>query len=162
MQNDLGTRPTGDTWQAAASEADIRNAYRLFLGRPVESLAALRSKQPMTVEEVVVDLLSSPEFIEHIERPVLEHGQVDSWLFDGFPRDRLLKWAADVLPIGGAARRMPKAETWRQLLVIVFDAPSFKRFLASRAHLAHLQQFGKCINAAQDLNMARAPWEGAS
>lgn len=162
MQNDVGTEPAGDAWRAAASEADIRNSYRLFLGRPVESLAALRSKRPMTVEGVVVELLSSSEFTQHFERPMLDHGQVDAWLFDGFPRERLLKWAADVLPLGAAGRRLPKAKTWREALVIVFDAPGFRRFLTSRPHLAHLHQFSKCIEDAKELPMARAPWKGAS
>lgn len=149
-------QPVG-AWDSPARPVDIRNAYRILLGRPVESLESVKIKMTMTVGAMVEELLCSDEFVQFIETPLLESGEFRPWLYDGFPRPRLLEWVAATLPLGAGKRRVLKALTWREALEAIYSSPAFIKYLKSRMRLSHLTALGEILAPAPAPDVVRAP-----
>lgn len=138
---------TGRAWTSQAKAIDVRNAYRLFLGRPVESLESVTVKSQMTVKSMVVELLCCDEFVQSVEEPLLETGCVKPWLYDGFPRPRLLAWAAETLPVDGGKRRLRQAQTWKEALNIIYTNPAFLKNLSLGKRLSQLTEIGEVLSS---------------
>ncbi len=117
MQADFGEGP--------ATPADVASAYRVLLGRDVESAAVVAAKASQPFSVLVGGLLSSGEFTDGIVRAISD-GQAPGDRYAGLPSpdDRL--WASTRLPLTPeTVEALRVAETWRDLLARLYADARF-------------------------------------
>jgi hypothetical protein len=131
---------------ALSDSEGVRHAYRLFLGRDVESGDVLELKQRMPCVRLLQSFIDSEEFNGAVRDPIIE-GRPTANDASGAPPPLLLRtWARDFIPLSEAGRAaIADASEWRELYRILFRDPVFQtmvvrlnRGLAGASFLAGL------------------------
>lgn len=114
----------------SVGQADVVFAYQLFLGRSVESQAAVDGFLGRSVDAVARALAGSGEFRTEIAEP-LAAGRFVVHRFVAAPPEPLRRWAAQTLPLSSFARRREVDESlnWISLLRSIFNDESFRSSL---------------------------------
>ena len=120
---------TDITTQAGPVDADhetIHRAYELVLGRAPESEQVYQDLLHRPLTFVLAAFFEGPEFAENVRRPVRRHTPPGGGFFEDAPREALLVWAAETLPLTAETRpRLRAATTWARLYDVLFDDPAF-------------------------------------
>lgn len=110
--------------------ADVRNAHRLLLGRPVNSPAAVMMHTRSMHTEMIENLVKSDDFRSAIAVHLILTGQVASGRYEDEPAAYLLAWAAAYLPLDDRSRsQLLEAKSWREVLRLMFSDQRFSSFL---------------------------------
>ena len=111
--------------ERAATAADVRGAYRVLLGRDVESDAVLREKVGQPLEPMIAGLMGSGEFVDRVVASLVDARHPGD-RFAGLPLPDDAAWVRDALPVTEeTAAAVVRADTWRDLLLAVFADPRF-------------------------------------
>lgn len=117
------------TTHKAPVEADhdtIHRAYELVLGREPETEQAYETLLHRPLTFVLAAFFEGPEFADNVRRAVRRHTPPSGGFFDHAPREALLTWAAETLPLTDESRtRVSKATTWSRLYDVLFDDQTF-------------------------------------
>lgn len=128
-------------------ESDVVNAYALLLGRAPES-AAVDERVGEPRRDLIVQLASSAEFEERVERPIVEGRLPTGPVFDLAPERSVMSWAAGVLPLSSEGRRrLGGAVSHLAALNTIFPDPRFREAFPQLSRLTPPGRFAEQLAA---------------
>jgi GT2 family glycosyltransferase len=101
----------------AASEVDIVNLYKVFLGRPPESQATVDSYAGRTLQQVILAIVRSEEFIRHVVGFILIGEIMNSSRFQERLSSEINLWARNVFKLDVEDGIISNNTLWSQLML---------------------------------------------
>ncbi len=101
----------------AASDVDIANVYKVFLGRAPESQATLDSYAGRTLQQVILAIVGSEEFIRHVVGFILIGEIMNSSRFQERLSCEINLWARNVFKLDVGEGVISSNTLWSQLML---------------------------------------------